>query len=327
MIKSVTIRNYLDEEVTVTLTEAEPTHGLIIESIDGLGPSKATINTSELVTGDGDIFNSARLTKRTITMSLIMTFAPDVESSRQNVYKFFPIKKPVTLFIETDKKVLKTEGYVEECVPEIFSKEEKVNLSIVCPDPYFHSGLGETVVEFFSADPKFEFPFENNSLEEALIEFGEIKVHKDRIITYDGDGEVGITMTIHCIENNVGVITIYNASTKQRMVVDTGKVETMTGSPFVESEDIIISTDPRNSHVFLLRGGEYINVMNVVARTSDWFTLRKGQNTFLYTAEYTVPEPEPEVEENDDPVPEPEVIDTSDRIQFKIEYDTIFEGV
>ena len=87
MIQSVTITNYLgslddnlakktnQNTVHITLNEAEPSHGMLIESISGLGPAKATLNRTELATADGSLFNSAKLEERNIVMKLIFTEA------------------------------------------------------------------------------------------------------------------------------------------------------------------------------------------------------------------------------------------------------------
>ena len=57
MIKSLTVRNYIGEKITITLTDADPDHGLYVKSMTGLGPPKAVINTSEFAVIDGNLFN------------------------------------------------------------------------------------------------------------------------------------------------------------------------------------------------------------------------------------------------------------------------------
>ena len=53
MIKSITITNYLGESIKIFLAQDNPDHGLLIKSIEGLGPAKANINTTNLATNDG----------------------------------------------------------------------------------------------------------------------------------------------------------------------------------------------------------------------------------------------------------------------------------
>lgn len=70
MIKSITVRNYLGKEIYLELTRPDKT-GLIVTSVEGLGPAKATINVIDISTNDGGVFNSSRLDKRNIVMKLM----------------------------------------------------------------------------------------------------------------------------------------------------------------------------------------------------------------------------------------------------------------
>ena len=172
MIKSVTVTNYLGDSVKLELMRPEKS-GFIVESINGLGPSNASINTTEVSTNDGALFNSARLSKRNIVFKLLFmnTDTETIEDIRQKTYKYFPMKKGVTLLIETDNRLVSTTGYVETNEPNIFDSKEGSTISIVCPDPFFYSagknGTNETV--FYGIQAVFEFPFENNSLDEPLL--------------------------------------------------------------------------------------------------------------------------------------------------------------
>ena len=120
MIKAITVTTPKGESLKLTLANPEES-GLIVKSIEGLGPSKANINTTELATMDGSVYSSARTTERNIVLTLAMMFAPTIEDSRQKTYHFFPVKGKVKLVIETDNRQVQTEGYVESNEPDIFS--------------------------------------------------------------------------------------------------------------------------------------------------------------------------------------------------------------
>ena len=149
MIKSVTITNYLGESVKIELADGDPEHGMIIQNITGLGPPKANVNMTDLATMDGSLFNSARVEKRNIMIYMYFSFAPTIEDSRQRTYKYFPIKKPLKFIIETDNRLVETNGIVEINEPDIFSKDESNQISLVCDDPYFYSAGGNNVTVFF----------------------------------------------------------------------------------------------------------------------------------------------------------------------------------
>ena len=109
MIRAVTVTNYLGESKRFELAFPEKS-GFAVQSISGLGPSKADINTTEISTNDGSLYNSARVNSRNIVMSLKLMFNPQIEDTRQDSYKYFPIKKKVTLLIETDNRICETYG-------------------------------------------------------------------------------------------------------------------------------------------------------------------------------------------------------------------------
>ena len=112
MIRAVTVTNYLGESKRFELAFPDES-GFAVQSISGLGPSKADINTTEISTNDGSLYNSARVNSRNIVMSLKLMFNPQIEDTRHDSYKYFPIKKKVTLLIETDNRICETYGYVE----------------------------------------------------------------------------------------------------------------------------------------------------------------------------------------------------------------------
>jgi hypothetical protein len=304
MIKSITVTNYLGDSIKLELGRPEQS-GFLIKSISGLGPSKANINTTEVSTNDGSLFNSARLNQRNIVFEFIFVESinrESIEDIRQKSYKYFPIKKNVDLLIETDNRIVKATGYVESNEPNIFSSQESAQISIICPDPYFYS-TKKTVTIFSGIEPLFEFPFENNSLTDNLLEFGRIIVDQEKNVFYKGDSEVGVVIYIHAVGEATN-LTIYNPLTREVLNVDTDRLEALTGSVIKAGDDIIISTIKGQKFIRLIRDGEYINILNCLGRNSDWFRLVKGDNVFVFTAE------------------------TGERnLQFRIENSIVYEGV
>lgn len=285
MIKSITVTNYLGDSIKLELGRPEKS-GFLIESVSGLGPSKANINTTEVSTNDGSLFNSARLNQRNIVFEFIFVETINggsIEDVRQKSYKYFPLKKKLDLLIETDNRIAKTTGYVESNEPNIFSSREGTQISIICPDPHFYSASNNTTV-FYGIEPVFEFPFSNESLTDPLITFGNIQLKTENVITYKGDTEIGVTIHIHAI-GEVENITIYNTGIREIMRIDTAKLETLTGSGIVAGDDIIIKTQKGDKSITLIREGQYINILNCLGKETDWFTLAKGDNIFAFTAE------------------------------------------
>lgn len=322
MIRSLTVTNYLDESIFIDLFRPQDT-GLLITDITGLGPAKGTINITEVSTNDGGLYNSARVSSRNIVISFALQPVPTVEEVRHKTYKYFPIKKPVTLLIETDERKVTTVGYVESNEPVIFSKEETAQISIICPDPYLYSDE-VTDTMFNGMEPLFEFPFSNelyyedqfccmgpdSEPEEATdgifpkrIEFGMVKNRTYENIFYRGDAEVGFVIIMNAI-GDVSTIKIINQRTEEQMIIDTEKIEMLTDFGFIRGDQIQICTERGNKYAYLFRGDKTYNIINCIDKDSDWFMLAKGDNLFTYVAE-----------------------DGISNLQFRIESRTAYEGI
>lgn len=282
MIKKITIINNRGESLVMELTNPKGS-GFWVINVDGLGPVQATINTTEIVTYDGSIFNSSRGTERNITFTLVFDDL-DIETVRHKSYRYFPIKQKITVRVETDHRLCEIDGYVESNEPSIFSSLEQADISVICPEAWFRdiSDSGNKIVEFFGIDPLFEFPFSNESLSDKLIEFGEIRQSFEESIFYEGEVETGFTITIHAL-GEIGDITIYNSDTLEKMTISSEKLESLTGSALKAGDDLIISTVKGQKSCQLLREGEYTNVLNCLGRDSVWFQLTQGENKFAYT--------------------------------------------
>ena len=307
MIYSFAITNYLGDRVKLELGKPEVS-GFLIKSVTGLGPVKANVNTTEVVTNDGSMFNSARLSQRNIVFQLAFVetvYGETIEDIRQKSYKYFPAKKSVEIVIETDNRYVKIKGYVESNEPDIFSSQEGTQISIICPDPYFYSAGedGNNVTDFYTIDPMFEFPFSNESLSDPLLIFGEIQIKTEGVITYHGDSEIGVVIYIHAIGPATN-INIYNTETREVMMINTTKLEKLTGKGLVASDDIVINTTKGEKSITLVREGASYNILNCLDKNTDWFTLSKGDNIFAFTAETGVT-----------------------NLQFRIENQVIYEGV
>lgn len=304
MINAITVTNHLGDSISIELAFPEKS-GFVVHELSGLGPPKATINATELSTDDGSRYNSARISSRNIVLRLEL-LTPDGKTDADDVrlatYKYFPIKKKIKLTIYTDNRVCEIDGYVESNEPDIFTKKSMNVISIVCPNPYFYS-VEPTSTLFFGVEPLFEFPFENASLTEDLIEFGSIKNETEQIIYYTGDAETGVIIYVNAL-GPASNLSIYNADTRTSMSILSEKLLAKTGSDIKDGDEIIISTVKGDKFVYLHRDGELINILNCISRDSDWFQLVRGDNLFAYTMDYGI-----------------------ENLQFRIENRTLYEGV
>lgn len=304
MIKAITAINERGESLRIELTRPLET-GFLVKSIDGLGPGKATINTTEMATYDGALYNSSRFNKRNITITFKYLNVPTIEDVRQKSYKYFPINQKITLIVETSNRTAEIDGWVESNEPVIFDKSETATISIICPYPYFklYGSAGTNVSVFYGVDALFEFPFENESVDEPTIEFGAIQEKREQNIYYAGDAEVGMKIIMHAL-GEVGDVIVYNVQTREQMRILESRLVELTGSKLVYGDTITINTSKGEKGIWLEREGDTINILNVLDKGTSWLTLRKGDNLLAYSATYG-----------------------AEFLEFKIENRIIYEGV
>lgn len=305
MIKSVTVTNYLGESLKMELTNPYDS-GIAITDITGIGPGKADINVTELTSSDGSLHNSSRLGTRNIVMTLRFMFAPDIETIRQKSYKYFPIKKELTLTFETDNRSCYITGYVESNEPVIFEENEYTQISIVCPDPYFYSLRADSTV-FSGVVSMFEFPFsnevQNNEETERFLIMSDLQFETEQTVYYSGESEIGMTIRIRAI-GTVENLTIFNTRTREFIKLDTDKLQQITGSVIIAGDEITICTVKGKKSIRLLRDGVTTNILNCMTKDSSWIQLVKGDNILAYTAD-----------------------SGAEKLHFSVENNVIYEGV
>lgn len=285
MINTLTVINQLGDILTIKLANPFDV-GMAITEITGIGPVKANVITTDNATMDGAVYNSSRLSYRNIviTMKLLGTKSNGqlMEATRQEVYKYFPVKQPIWLIFETDRRSVMIQGYVESNEPEIFSDWETTQISVICPSPYFES-LNGSVTNFSGIRPTFEFPTSLN--EEPKFELGSMYLKDDIDVYYNGEVETGIDIIMN-FKGHVDPITIYNASKiDEKIVIDTKKIESRHGITLQAGDRIIISTSRGNKKAHLIRENVTYNIINCLDKNLTWFQLHKGDNMFNYSVE------------------------------------------
>lgn len=287
MIKSVTAVNFKGESIKMDLFHPESS-GFIIIKIDGIGPGKATVTKNDSKVYDGGTITSARLPSRNIKMEIEFLWVNSIEDVRHKSYKYFPLKKPITLIFETDTRTVEIEGVVESNEPDIFSSEESTNISIICPDPYFYAS-GENArskIEFSGIDAMFEIPsdtgYSNESLTEALTEISTLYIQSERGIMNYGEVDIGVVISIKPLAIVKGVLTISNITLGQNMSFDLNKIKNITENDFHLGDELVINTLRGKKSVTLVREGKNYNALSCIDTRTDWIYLTSGENTFTY---------------------------------------------
>ena len=135
--------------------QLELTHNsaYVIESIDGIDPPDAIINTTRNANADGSVFNSAYIDNRTITITLAIN--GPAEPNRIALYQYFKSKYPVRLYYQNGARNV----YVQNITIGFFEKKQIAQIVVVCPNPLFN-GVNDSVTDFSHVEDLFEFPFE-----------------------------------------------------------------------------------------------------------------------------------------------------------------------
>lgn len=282
MIKSVTVTNHIHETFKILLNSPEESGGVIVKSITGLGPQQATVHISEFANMDGGILGSSRLPSREIVFNLGLQEHPTVEEVRVGLYRHFPIKKPVLLEFETDLRTYSITGTVQKNDPDIFQKQETVQIVIKCTDPYFYDNNNNNVW-MFKNEPLFQFPFSNESLTEPLIEFSRINKEVQGIIYNPGMDDAGGIFRLHFYGDVIDP-TIVNTTTNEQFYMQSEIVQNLYGSGFKDGDVVEICTIKGKRYAILYRDGREYNILNSVRRDSKWIQYVRGENQLMIFA-------------------------------------------
>lgn len=237
----------------------------------GLGPVAADVITSSLGLVDGAKLNSARVDKRNIVLTVYIS-GSTVEAKRLRLYSYFAPKQSVKLYYKNGARDVYTEGTVESCEPDQFSAIQRVQISIICPQPYL-IGAEEIVKDISAVLSLFEFPF---AIAAEGIEFSRMTTQDYAILRNEGEVQTGFVAAIYAGEDVTNPI-IYDAVTNEAFRFD-GVLEaghTLTVSTIAGSKKITI-TNP---------SGQVQNALHRKKAGSTWLQLAPGDNYIGYSAD------------------------------------------
>lgn len=260
----------------------------VITSITGLSPAAAIINTAANGANDGTIFNSSRVNQRNIVITIRLI--RDVEAARIALYSYFKTKQSCRLYYSNGSRDVYIDGYVESMQCDFFTQSEFMQISVICPNPFFRD-VYESVSEMSLITPQFEFPF---SIPAEGISFST----KNDVATADvyNGGDIVSGMNIELYANG-GVTnpSVINANTLERFSLN----YTMQAG-----DQIVIDTITGEKSVRLIRYGRSTNIINALGQNPNWLQLAIGKNTFTYSAN-----------------------DGAENLSVKIKHTNLYEGV
>lgn len=240
-----------------------------VYKITGLQPPQVALHSSNNATTDGVTVSGVKAAARNIVVYVAME--RDIESSRINLYKYFPVKKVVTLFFKNGSRDVSIEGYVELIECDLFTNRQVAQISIICPQPYFKA-VDELVRYFSDITSQFTFPF---SIPAEGMAFSSITANVRKSIVNAGDIESGIVISMYATGAVVNPV-VYDVLERAHIKFN------FTMQP---NDEIVIDTNVGRKSVSLIRDGIRSNLLGYIAADSTWLTLKAGDNVFTYDSE------------------------------------------
>ena len=234
-----------------------------ITSVQGLTPPQTAVNTATAGTIDGTFFNSARVNERNIVITVVLN--GDIEANRQLLYKMFPRKTKCTIYFKNKYRNVKIDGYVEALEADLFTMREQVQISIICPRPYFED-LITLYTELSKIIALFEFPFSIVT----PIPFSEINDIPIARINNIGDAVCGTKIDID----------IYGAVEGLKLINTTNSTYFELNYTFQAGDHITINTNSGEMGATLQRAAVTTNLLNYVTQGSTWLKIVPGMNVF-----------------------------------------------
>ena len=241
-----------------------------VTSITGLNPPNAQINTTTVVGLDGERYNSARLEMRNIVIT--MRINGNVEANRQKLYRFFPTKQWCRFYFKNENRDVYIDGYVETVEVALFSKSEKMQVSILCPQPFFKA-LDGIIDDISKVMPAFTFPFTINYGEPVVI--SRLDAGKVTNVRNDSETETGMTIEIS-FRLAMSSVRIWNTETGESFGLSYN---------FMPGDVVRIDTNKGQKSVTLVRSATSTNLFTAIQAGSVFFQLEMGDNYFTYKAD------------------------------------------
>lgn len=269
MLTKVEVRT--DQGALLTLPLQDISQGLIVESIEGLDPVKATIVSSSFAQLDGEQYQSARREKRNLIFNLALE--PDyavgsMQGLRNLLYQFFMTKQRVRLrFFSVGQPTVDIEGRVEAFDAPKFMKDPTAKISILCFDP-----------DFFTPDI-------------VLVNGNTVTTGTEMTHNYPGSVETGFVFKL-LVNRNITEFTIYHRPADDSLRA----LEFQAPVPMIADDVLTISTQPGNKYAMLKRAGIDTSILYGISPQSNWINLFPGPNKLRvyaegaavpYTIEYT----------------------------------------
>jgi hypothetical protein len=256
MITKVEVRTVSGALLTLELEDTSD--GIVLEEILGLDPVKATLVSSSFAQMDGAQYHSSRREPRNILLKLGLEpdyITESVREVRTRLYSFFMPKSQIELrFYMLDGLIVNISGRVESFESPMFTRDPKVDISVMCFDPDF-------VV-----------------LDEITLTGDTIDTEIETLVEYEGTVETGIVLILN-VDRTLTEFTVYHRPPDN-------VVRNLDFAAELEAGDVVtISTVVGDKYATLVRGATVSSILYGVSPQSNWHQLEQGDNYLRVYAE------------------------------------------
>lgn len=241
----------------------------VVVEFEGFNPPPASLYTSKSPNRKGSKKNGSTLDERPLLIQV--KILGDIEVNRNALYEWTDTETELKVYYKNGVKSVYCVGTVTDCDVPVCTDNEIMTIAITCPDPYLKD-LQEIAKEISNLLKQFTFPF---AIGAEGIPFSTIRENNNTNV-YNAGAETGAIIHIKAL-GEVSNISLYDANDATRifsinMTLQAGEV-------------VEIDTERSPRTVKLIRtDGRTENILRYVGHNPTWFQLKKGSNSFGFSA-------------------------------------------
>ena len=257
------VRVHSDDPIDLPIIGATPKDSLLVRQITGIEPPDINLFVGDY-SRDGGIYTGRRVGTRNIVMTIQLNPNPadgeTVSQIRSRLHKSFINPQPEAEYLKLsfhldDERVLYAVGYVEKFESDIFSQETLVQISLICPDPYFRDDIPTTLT---SLSGWTTVPFD-----------------------YEGTAQVGFGATIHVNTATSRLILANNTVTDNVSDPNYPRGRMILNKSFAPGDMIFINTQSGDRSIYHLPAGGGVSgsAISALDPRSQWLSLHSSSNS------------------------------------------------
>lgn len=251
-------------------------HDYYLTQVDGIELPEIDMSTYDIASIDGTKVSNIKMPDREITVTLFIR--NNIEHNRRALHQLCRVRSVMRLHFVTDGGAKYIDGYIKSIDSNRFSNNVEMDLTFICPDPYFKDENSIVADMSRRYGTWFFGGVENLSAPKSTFVAGSRPVEVFDALR---------TAVINSVsENRTGIIirvTFLATTTSIRITnVTTGDYFLVENYYFYNGDILEINTISGQKDVVLYRDGSEIQMLTSVADGSTFFQLESGNNLFNY---------------------------------------------